>query len=425
LKFVAGVALALSSSALILFALPGARSAFTSTTLATSTKTATATPTATPTAAPTPPPKPAPASALGVVGATCFGGTDHSVRITFVWRASGAGPQWLDLSIFGNGFAPGTFVTATAFSPQGWGYRWDGLLEGTTHFVRVNTLTRSGWMASDTLPFYTPICSGRTDPAPAPDMLGLRDEIAAAVADSPINTAVAITDLRTGETVDVNGSQPRLPGCTINLFALFQAVSDLEVGAYLESSVGDTIGQTINRSDPILARGLTRDFVGGGDLVRGMSRVNNFMHGLGMTSTFMDHAPAFPEESYLGMRDNSITALDSNRGLQALWGDRVLNPWWRVYFLDKMTLVKPGLNYLIPAGVSASATVSHKNGFLWSEGWADNDIGIVWFERGGQRYGYAISFFTQAVPQKYDDIPLGQQISSLAYQWFVGRYGYP
>ena len=29
------------------------------------------------------------------------------------------------------------------------------------------------------------------------------------------------------------------------------------------------------------------------------------------------------------------------------------------------------------------------------------------------------------IPGKYDDIPLGQEISSLAYQWFVGRYGYP
>jgi len=342
-----------------------------------------------------------------------------------VWKASGAGPQWLDLSIFGNGFAPGSFVTAPSFSAQGWGYVWDGLLEGTTHFIRLNTLTLAGWMPTDTLPFLTPICSGRTDPAPAPDMLALRDRMAAAIGSSPIDTAVAVTDLRTGESVAVRGNDVRLPGCTVNLFALFQVVSDLEVGRYAERDVGDTIGQTINRSDPILARRLTRDFVGGGDLVRGMSRVNNFMHALGMTSTFMDHPPAFPEESYLGMPDNRITALDANRGLQALWGDRVLNPWWRDYFLDKMTLVKPGLNYLIPAGVSASATVSHKNGFLWSEGWADNDIGIVWFERGGQRYGYAISFFTQAVPHKYDDIPLGQQISSLAYRWFVGRYGYP
>lgn len=425
MKIVAGVVLALASAALIMVVLPGPRSAFTSTARATPTRTPTTTPTATPTATPTPPPTPAPATALGVVRAICTGRTDHSAQVMFVWRPSGAGPQFIDLSIFGNGFAPNSFVTAPPFSPEGWGYVWDGLIEGTTHFARINTLTRDGWMPTETLPFYTPICSGRTDPPPAPDMLALRDRMAAAIASSPINTAVAITDLRTGETVDVNGALTRLPGCTINLFALMQVVSDLEVGAYPESYVGDTIGQTINRSDPILARRLVKDYVGRGDLGYGMARVNNFIHALGMTSTLMDHPPAFPQESLFGLPDNRITALDANRGLQVLWDDRVLNPSWRDYFLRKMTLVKPGLNYLIPAGVSASATVSHKNGFLWAEGWADNDIGIVWFQRGGQRYGYAISFYTQNVRGKYDDIPLGQRISSLAYQWFVGRYGYP
>ena len=425
MKIVAGAVLAVASAALIMVGLPGPRSAFTSSVRATPTRTATATPTATPTPMPTPPPPPAPAQGLGVVGATCTGTTPNSVRMTFVWQPSRSGPQWLDLSIFGNGFAPATFVTAQPFPAQAWAFSWDGLMEGTTHFVRVNTLTSAGWMPSETLPFYTPICDGRTDPAPAPDMLALRDRMAAAISNSPIDTAVAITDLRTGETVDVNGAQTRLPGCTINLFALMRVVADLEVGAYPESAVGDTIGQTINRSDPILARRLTRDFVGGGDLARGMARVNDFMHALGMTSTVLDHPPAFPQDSLFGQADNRITALDVNRGLRALWGDRVLNPGWRDYFLQKMTLVKPGLNYLIPVGTSAGATVSHKNGFLWENGWTDNDIGIVWYVRGGQRYGYAISFFTQFVPVKYDDIPLGQRISSLAYQWFVGRYGYP
>jgi hypothetical protein len=139
----------------------------------------------------------------------------------------------------------------------------------------------------------------------------------------------------------------------------------------------------------------------------------------------MDHPPAFPEETLFDGGSNRITARDSNKGLKALWDGRVLNPFWRDYMLQKMTLVKPGLNYLIAVGPGAGATVSHKNGFLYEEGWADNDIGIVWYERGGERYGYAISFFTENVPGKYDDIPLGQSISSMAYQWFVGRYGYP
>jgi hypothetical protein len=52
----------------------------------------------------------------------------------------------------------------------------------------------------------------------------------------------------------------------------------------------------------------------------------------------------------------------------------------------------------------------------------DNDIGIVIFERNGVRYAYAISFFTQNVPSKYADIPLGQAVSRLVWQYFQAKY---
>ncbi len=425
---VAGAALAVVSVALLIVFLPGSRPATAFSAKATPTPTRTVT-RSTPTPAPTPapPPAPAPAQGPGIMVAECAEVASNAVRVFFLWTPSRSGTQWLDLSVFNNGFAPGSFVTTGGLGPQAWGFVWTGILEGTTHFARVNTLTSAGWKPGDTLAFYTPVCSGRAEPAPAQDMLYLRDDIAAAIDRTTIDTAVAITDLRTGETIDVNGYDVRLPGCTINLFALMEVVSDLQAGRYPEPEPepGDLIGQTINRSDPITARRLMRDWLGGGDLARGMTRVNDFMQSLGMTSTLMDHPPAFPEESLFGGIDNRITARDVNRGLQGLWSGRVLDPAWRDYLLYKMTLVKPGLNYLIPIGTSAGAIVSHKNGFLYSEGWADNDIGIVWYERGGQRYGYAISFFTENVPGKYDDIPLGQRISSLAYQWFVSRYGYP
>jgi beta-lactamase class A len=323
--------------------------------------------------------------------------------------------------------APGTFISAGPLGDDRWGFVWEGLRQGSPHYARINTLTSAGWMPGQTLSFFTPICDPNAYGPPAgADMRQLRTDIEAAIARSGINTAVAITDLRTGETVDVNGANNRLPGCTINLFVLMRTVVDLQQGRYEEPRPGDLIGQTINRSDPITSRTLMRDYVGGGDLYRGINEVNALMHSLGMHDTYMDHPPAFFHESVLGQPiDNRITALDANRGLRALWDGAVLAPGWRDYMLGKMTLVKPGLNYLIPAGVGAGATVSHKNGFLYAEGWADNDIGIVWFERGGQRYGYAISFFTQNVPTKYADIPMGQQVASLAYQWFVGRYGYP
>jgi hypothetical protein len=398
--------------------------------IGTRTATRTTQPSRTP-VAPTPGPQPTPPAAAAALGpgimvSECLKSPSDATRVIFLWTPSKAGTQYLDLSVFNNGFAPGTFLSVGGFGPTMYGYVWDGLAPGTTHFARVNSYTSAGWLPSQTLAFYTPICDpGAAQVAPAPDMLALRDSIADAIDYSSIDAAVAITDLQTDETVDVNGAATRLPGCTINLFGLMRVVVDLQNGKYPEPDAGDLIGQTINRSDPITARRLMTDWVGDGNVFTGIERVNDFMHALGMTSTEMDHPPAFPDESLEGTADNRITALDVDRGLQALWSGRVLNPFWRDYLLQMMTLVKPGLNYLIPVGTSAGATVSHKNGFLYEEGWADNDIGIVWYERGGERYGYAISFYTENVAGKYDDIPLGQQISSLAYQWFVSRYGYP
>ena len=57
-----------------------------------------------------------------------------------------------------------------------------------------------------------------------------------------------------------------------------------------------------------------------GDLGRGLNTVNDFVASLGMTSTLVDHPPAYPGESLYGYpTENRITALDSNRGLRAIW----------------------------------------------------------------------------------------------------------
>ena len=48
-----------------------------------------------------------------------------------------------------------------------------------------------------------------------------------------------------------------------------RVVVDLQSGRYPEPAPGDLIGQTINRSDPITARRLMRDWIGDGDLLRG------------------------------------------------------------------------------------------------------------------------------------------------------------
>ena len=96
------------------------------------------------------------APVTGDVIQKCDGG--GGVNATFNWKANAAGSQWLDLSIFNNGFAPGTFVGAGPVGSGGTSFTWYGLARGATHFWRVNTLTAGGWSSSNTGSFTTVTC---------------------------------------------------------------------------------------------------------------------------------------------------------------------------------------------------------------------------------------------------------------------------
>jgi hypothetical protein len=99
----------------------------------------------------------APANTLQVTGVTCL--SQNSLRVQFAWNPSGSGTQWLDLSIFNNGFAPGTFLGAGPLSPGTNSLVWDGLITNTVHYFRVNTFNGSFWEPSPTASFTTPNCS--------------------------------------------------------------------------------------------------------------------------------------------------------------------------------------------------------------------------------------------------------------------------
>ncbi|HET6615212.1 MAG TPA: hypothetical protein VFH62_04950, partial [Dehalococcoidia bacterium] len=68
------------------------------------TPTRTATPRVTPTATATPI-VPRAAEGPGIMVTECSGTGSNSVRVFFLWNPSHAGTQYLDLSVFNNGFA--------------------------------------------------------------------------------------------------------------------------------------------------------------------------------------------------------------------------------------------------------------------------------------------------------------------------------
>lgn len=90
------------------------------------------------------------ADSVSLIAQTCL--PDGRVEIDVVWTGYNQGPQWVDLSLFDNGFAPNSFIGLQANQNS---MIWDGLLPGLTHYLRVNTLTNIGWVPSSTLAFTT------------------------------------------------------------------------------------------------------------------------------------------------------------------------------------------------------------------------------------------------------------------------------
>ncbi len=196
------------------------------------------------------------------------------------------------------------------------------------------------------------------------------------LAAAAVNATVAITDLNTGVAATVGGDTERYPGCTLNLLVLMSVVRDVATGVYPLEQVDADILYTIRNSSAERARDLLV-LTGEGDTARGVEKVNALALELGMAATLV----------------------------------------------EKMTHVKPGLNYLIQAGVpvDAAAAVAHKNGYFQTDDgdWVDNDVGIVWSTNPANPYVYAISMFFHDLPEQFGpEIFTGQRLSSLAWNWF-------
>ncbi|MCC7364067.1 MAG: serine hydrolase [Dehalococcoidia bacterium] len=274
-----------------------------------------------------------------------------------------------------------------------------------------------------TPPPLTPTPPPDVPPPPGEDLLALQAQMERAIAEdwSGGRLAVAVTDLQTGETVHVYGDRYQLSGCVANFFVLARSVADWHGDRVSIDTVDALIRQTIWASDALAAYYLYT-IAGDGDPVMGVSRTRELIASLGLDEIILDHPPAFPGDTVGVDPNNWVTAIEVNRALSMLYHGQIFGEPGRSYLLEAMTNVKPGLNYLT-AALPPEAVVSHKNGFFWNpDGYIDSDAGIVRFYRGGREYAYAITFLSEAVPVKYDDIPTAQELSRLAWDTFQARY---
>lgn len=94
---------------------------------------------------------------------------DGRTRLRLQWSTYYLGIQFVDLSLFNNGWSFNTFLGIGPFSPSQNTAVWDGLVPGQRHYLRINTLTWYGWEPSQTITFLSRNdCYGFPFPQPQP-----------------------------------------------------------------------------------------------------------------------------------------------------------------------------------------------------------------------------------------------------------------
>jgi len=132
---------------------------------------------------------------------------DGTATVDFHWSPAAlpSDTQTVELSVFDNGFAPGTYVSTGALSNTSSWITWPGILGNTLQFYRVTTQTAGGARSTRTAALMPcPTASGEPaapPPVPGAEMPGerwilvdtSRQEATAMVGDSPLYTAQVTT----------------------------------------------------------------------------------------------------------------------------------------------------------------------------------------------------------------------------------------
>lgn len=84
---------------------------------------------------------------------TCTGGGRATIHFSWAPASPPGFNQWVDLSVFNNNFAAGTFLGAGPFQPWAYSLSWPGVLANVVHYWRVNTSSVLGWNTSETRSF--------------------------------------------------------------------------------------------------------------------------------------------------------------------------------------------------------------------------------------------------------------------------------
>jgi hypothetical protein len=88
-------------------------------------------------------------------------GVGVDVTLSWVGASASATQSLADVSLYNNGWLPGTYTSSGAISPNQTSFKFVSLLPNTQYYVRVSQLSGGLWDSSITFMFMTgPACSG-------------------------------------------------------------------------------------------------------------------------------------------------------------------------------------------------------------------------------------------------------------------------
>lgn len=315
-------------------------------------------------------------------------------------------------------------LTVVTFFSQCWQLNdsnEENSLAGVT--VTITTPSPSPTIVATLSPTPSPIPTPSPVPL-SPEFMQLRDKLSTEIIqvrkpESGIDIAMAVTDLQSGQTIEVNGMHSHITGCVINLFAFLTVVGEFEAGRASPVGLEDLISKGINQSSPPQVRNfLTAVF---GDYSLGLAKSREFVASQGLAGTTFDHVPYYGGEK---PSPNLTTALETNDILTRLWRRELYSPEWTSYALYVLGSGARYLDVVLPAGLPVDYQIAHKVGwFSDSTGWVENDVGIVSFTGDdGTEKAYAISFLSQYGPGGAYAESVGSTLSRLVWDYFDTTY---
>jgi hypothetical protein len=269
----------------------------------------------------------------------------------------------------------------------------------------------------------------------AVDLVLLKDHLASEIENYRGQTAISITDIKTGETIDVNGDRLQLTGCVANLFCALTVIAQESLGKIPREEVEYPLTMMVRHSNPHYGNQLVYR-LGDGSAEVGVKMINYFMKLWGIEKSIYNNPPAYSSYCLTGCASgeaNKATANEINKVLVKLARNKLYPPSpdfnWNFYAFWVMCDNKPGLNFMIPGEISASqAIVAHKVGWYYGQPHTINDVGIV--VARDNRFSFAISCLHQNFDFSLDEQTLFydpgfflRRLAGLSYQTFLNRYG--